>query len=112
MDMEGGGCGVTEGAIPAICLDRLRITWQNLNDDSQSLNWELNTGFLKYEAGVLTTWLQHSVRWCSSVKLKGNVKSTWRLTILLGRDLNKVSNVKIMLKSTTQEYIHKLIVTT
>jgi hypothetical protein len=42
---------------PSICLEGLRKTMKNLNQESWSLGRDLNPGSLKYKAGMLTTWL-------------------------------------------------------
>jgi hypothetical protein len=46
---------------PRIYLEGLRKAIIKISQDSQSPGQDLNSGPLKYEAGVLTTWMQRLV---------------------------------------------------
>jgi hypothetical protein len=47
---------------PGICLERLRQTIKNLSEDSLTPGRDLNPDPPEYEARVLTTWPQRSVK--------------------------------------------------
>jgi hypothetical protein len=102
--MDWKGCGRKQSwpnwrQYHGVCLEGLRKTTTNLNQDSQSPGRGLEPGPPKYEAGVITTRIWCSRTWSLKVHCVGILSSECRpvsdLTMIVSCDVAPWSLVEI-----------------